>query len=508
VVSSIAMSSDEDYVSSQHGFEEVGIWKPCSSDSGSLRQLRDQLDETKRELNRMLEERTANVQALTDLRALLERQVAQSKQATESMNRLSEKMEEQQQEVRRLRLENAQLKMLANNSQLSGLEAVREVERLREELDHAEKIASLKDAASVAMKPSGGFKPRVAVYDIVDDLKGLRRIVRVEAPGRCLSDDGAATVTGAVRSLDNGVRISLVKSPDIPSDAVFEVPHVVEDPVGSWDWDYKPKDGVWKLSESWGFSHGIFAVALERKSASKTKARSSPSPQKSIKSARSLTPMRRKRASAVQAGLPMEEGRSLVAVIAPTSTQNPLFSYFREDTLFVTADGNHIDGDDLDEGTLLLGPEGTFTVMQILRGIDKDREVLSVLMEHEGVCIVKGTRVSSVVVTVDGAATADWDYYDVSELKARSHELGLRVPSGAEATVPILSVALSTHRAPIFAMQLESNSGDRAVFVVTQRNLSGYMRRPKRAPQSPPKSSRTPFAPPVHQRTPKGGCGV
>lgn len=483
-------------MTSYHGFEDVGIWNPFPPDpSTSLRELRDQLDETKRELKRVFEEKASHVQELEDLRALLVRQVAQSKEATEKANELSQQMEEQQDEVRRLRLENAQLKALASTYQQDKPTSDQEMERLRDELDQASKISSLRNATGRSMKP--GFEPPVAIYDIVDDKKGLRRIVRVEAPGRCLDNDGVSTVTGSVHSLENGVRISLSKSADIPSDAVFTSRHVVQDLEGSWNWDYKPKDGVWQLAESWGLAHGIYAVALERKFTGKAKARSTPSPQKPLRMARSLTPMRRNRTSVMHcAGLAMEEGRSLVAVLPPPSSANPLFSYFRKDTVFVAADGSHLDCDEIEEGQELLGPDGIFQVIEIIRDVGKDREVFTLQMETEGVSIVKGTQVSSVVVTSDGAATADIEFYDVSELKARTHELAMRVNSGAEATVPIVSVALSTQRAAVIALRLTSDSGFRAVFVATKRNLHGYIptkiKHVSQDRSKSPKSSRTP----------------
>jgi len=341
---------------------------------------------------------------------------------------------------------------------------------------------------------SDSFSPEVAVYDLVDAKQGgLRRIVRVQAPGRYLENQGRATVEGVVEAIAGGVNIRLSKSADIPDGAVFCDPWVVDDPVGTWEWQYTPGDGKWELAESYGFAHGIFAFSMCQSSHTEAA----------------------RQAQAILASMPLSISRaespdadkSCIAIVAPISAQKQACSYFRCETVFLGAYGNRIDADDVIPGSLLLGPQGAVEVLQVTREQSKLREVASLSMGGESLSVLVGTKVASMAITDDGAAAEDWAYHDIRELQAGAHEVGLCTPGGIETTAPLQSMALLGQQTSALMLELNFDGKDRAVFVLAERSLAGYMCRSKRDkvkhPNSPLKC-RSPFAAPaVHYTSPE-----
>lgn len=311
---------------------------------------------------------------------------------------------------------------------------------------------------------NGKFSPRVSVYDHEDLVLGLRRIVRIEAPGRSLSGDGRASVTGTVRRLENGVYVHLKKVPDIPGGAIAVVPFGMPDAPGSWEWTYQPSDGNWQLCNTWGFSHGIFALALQRNV-----------PDSDLLNEADVQP----EAPAVPIFgtnfIPATLGGSAVldklcaTLIAPAHSASDPLLQLQQDTIFITEEFRSLPARDVTVGSFILGPDGWLEVSDVQWEPEDELEVAIISMGEEVLSVaVCGARVLAAASTADGAAAADWAAYDARELRAGDHEVALQaVPGDAEVSAQVTAVRLSSLRGATLTLRFEDAAD--AIFVLPGR---------------------------------------
>lgn len=326
------------------------------------------------------------------------------------------------------------------------------------------------------------FEPRITIYDTQDPVGGVRRIVRVEAPGRCLDGGSSATVSGEVQSIVNGVSICLNKLHDLPADALFCDPWLVDDPMGVWEWQYVPTDGAWELCESWGFEHGVFAFSMRQVPGGYP---TNPV-QHVVPPPLSLFRCKSPKGSKLS---------KCVSVIAPVSASLRQLSYFQCDTAFLDMHGQRIRASDVSAGMRLHGPQGLLEILQVSRDGSKHREVASISMDKEAVSVLTGSKVAVVAPADDGTTGADWFYSDVREVLAGSYDVVLCAPGSGATTVPVSSLALLGQMESAVVLEVNFEGTDGALLVVVERCFQGHSCRAKKTECTHPGSDFAPSGP-------------
>merc|ERR1719247_3239579 len=115
--------------------------------------------------------------------------------------------------------------------------------------------------------------------------------------------------------------------------------------------------------------------------------------------------------------------KNCVAIIAPVSAQRRSCSYFRPETVFLGAHNGHIAAENIAQGVLLLGPEGTVEVTRVSREPCQPRDIASVDIGGEVFTVFIHSQVAAVAQTENLVGGAELAYYEIRELQAGTHEV-------------------------------------------------------------------------------------